>query len=94
MESHKLSHFDYTQAYAGAPNSDNKESITWARFEYADVNNSAFYPDYIEGSATPPLLLVLGYTTGVQVRKSTDTVYKGNIDSCYFTHTSAIPAKE
>ncbi|XP_043266893.1 titin homolog isoform X2 [Venturia canescens] len=55
------------QAYAGVPNSDNKETITWARFEYADVNNSAFYPDYIEGSATPPLLLVLGYTTGVQV---------------------------
>ncbi|XP_057332827.1 uncharacterized protein LOC130672324 isoform X1 [Microplitis mediator] len=55
------------QAYTGSPNSDNKESITWARFEYADVNDPSFFPDYIEGSSTPPLLLVLGYTTGVQV---------------------------
>ncbi|XP_033216426.1 uncharacterized protein LOC117172516 [Belonocnema kinseyi] len=55
------------QAYTGAPNSENKESITWARFEYADVNDPSFYPDYNEGSSTPPLLLVLGYATGVQV---------------------------
>lgn len=55
------------QAYTGVPNSDNKESITWARFEYADINDPSFYSDYIEGSNTPPLLLVLGYTTGVQV---------------------------
>ncbi|XP_044579572.1 uncharacterized protein LOC123261814 isoform X1 [Cotesia glomerata] len=55
------------QAYTGSPNSDNKESITWARFEYADVNDPSFFPDYVEGSSTPPLLLVLGYTTGVQV---------------------------
>ncbi|XP_015440178.1 PREDICTED: uncharacterized protein LOC107194969 [Dufourea novaeangliae] len=55
------------QAYAGTPNSDNKESISWARFEYADINDPALYPDYNEGSNTPPLLLVLGYATGVQV---------------------------
>lgn len=55
------------QAYAGTPNSENSESISWARFEYADVNDPAFYPDYNEGSGTPPLLLVLGYSTGVQV---------------------------
>ncbi|CAL7948292.1 unnamed protein product [Xylocopa violacea] len=55
------------QAYAGTPNSENKESISWARFEYADINDPALYPDYNEGSNTPPLLLVLGYTTGVQV---------------------------
>ncbi|XP_043259417.1 uncharacterized protein LOC122401394 [Colletes gigas] len=55
------------QAYAGTLNSDNKESISWARFEYADINDPALYPDYNEGSNTPPLLLVLGYTTGVQV---------------------------
>lgn len=47
--------------------SESKESITWARFEYADVNDPSLFPDYIEGSSTPPLLLVLGYTTGVQV---------------------------
>ncbi|XP_033317343.1 uncharacterized protein LOC117215047 isoform X2 [Bombus bifarius] len=55
------------QAYTGTPNSENKESISWARFEYADINDPTLYPDYNEGSNTPPLLLVLGYTTGVQV---------------------------
>uniref|UniRef100_A0A0C9RK46 CG43154_0 protein n=1 Tax=Fopius arisanus TaxID=64838 RepID=A0A0C9RK46_9HYME len=55
------------QAYAGIPASDNKETITWARFEYGDVNDPSLFPDYIEGSSTPPLLLVLGYATGVQV---------------------------
>ncbi|KAL6423017.1 hypothetical protein ACFW04_010479 [Cataglyphis niger] len=55
------------QGYAGASNSDNKETISWARFEYADINDPALYPDYNEGSSTPPLLLVLGYTVGVQV---------------------------
>lgn len=55
------------QGYAGASNSDNKETISWARFEYADINDPVLYPDYNEGSSTPPLLLVLGYTVGVQV---------------------------
>ncbi|XP_078051890.1 uncharacterized protein LOC144477984 isoform X2 [Augochlora pura] len=55
------------QAYTSTLNSDNKESITWARFEYADINDPVLYPDYNEGSNTPPLLLVLGYATGVQV---------------------------
>ncbi|RLU14896.1 hypothetical protein DMN91_012783 [Ooceraea biroi] len=55
------------QGYAGASNSDNKETISWARFEYADINDPALYPDYNEGSGTPPLLLVLGYAVGVQV---------------------------
>ncbi|KAJ8676215.1 hypothetical protein QAD02_012001 [Eretmocerus hayati] len=56
------------QAYtSSSPSSDNRETITWARFEYADVNDSAFFPDYNEGSSIPPLLLVLGYATGVQV---------------------------
>ncbi|XP_011860284.1 PREDICTED: uncharacterized protein LOC105557614 [Vollenhovia emeryi] len=55
------------QGYAGVSNSDNKESISWARFEYADINDPALYPDYNEGSSTPPLLLVLGYAVGVQV---------------------------
>ncbi|XP_068971388.1 microtubule-associated protein futsch-like isoform X2 [Bombus flavifrons] len=55
------------QAYTGTPNPENKESISWARFEYADINDPTLYPDYNEGSNTPPLLLVLGYTTGVQV---------------------------
>ncbi|XP_012224640.2 microtubule-associated protein futsch isoform X2 [Linepithema humile] len=55
------------QGYAGVSNSDNRETISWARFEYADINDPALYPDYNEGSSTPPLLLVLGYAVGVQV---------------------------
>ncbi|XP_015110410.1 uncharacterized protein LOC107036778 [Diachasma alloeum] len=55
------------QAYTSVPSSDNRETITWARFEYGDVNDPSLFPDYIEGSSTPPLLLVLGYATGVQV---------------------------
>ncbi|XP_063992968.1 uncharacterized protein LOC135170827 [Diachasmimorpha longicaudata] len=55
------------QAYTSVPNSEAKETITWARFEYGDVNDPSLFPDYIEGSSTPPLLLVLGYATGVQV---------------------------
>ncbi|XP_020296034.1 uncharacterized protein LOC109860992 isoform X2 [Pseudomyrmex gracilis] len=55
------------QGYSGVSNSDNKETISWARFEYADINDPTLYPDYNEGSSTPPLLLVLGYTIGVQV---------------------------
>ncbi|XP_047369803.1 serine-rich adhesin for platelets-like isoform X3 [Vespa velutina] len=55
------------QAYTTTPSTDNKESISWARFEYADINDPALYPDFNEGSSTPPLLLVLGYSTGVQV---------------------------
>ncbi|XP_043485442.1 uncharacterized protein LOC122513241 isoform X2 [Polistes fuscatus] len=54
------------QSYT-APNTDNKESISWARFEYADVNDPALYTEFTEGSSTPPLLLVLGYSTGVQI---------------------------
>lgn len=57
----------YKKAYTSAPSNDNKEAITWARFEYADIINSDFFPEYIERSSNPPLLLVLGYATGVQV---------------------------
>ncbi|XP_015178173.1 PREDICTED: uncharacterized protein LOC107067304 isoform X2 [Polistes dominula] len=56
----------FFQSYT-APNTDNKESISWARFEYADVNDPALYTEFTEGSSTPPLLLVLGYSTGVQI---------------------------
>ncbi|XP_066992105.2 breast carcinoma-amplified sequence 3 homolog [Anabrus simplex] len=56
------------QAYTSLPASDSKECITWARFEYADINDPALYPDTAdERSSTPPLLLVLGYGSGVQV---------------------------
>lgn len=41
--------------------------ITWAKFEYADINDPAFFPDTGEEDGVPPLLLVLGYGSGVQV---------------------------
>ncbi|XP_044010549.1 uncharacterized protein LOC122854171 [Aphidius gifuensis] len=55
------------QAYTSTPSNDNKEAITWARFEFADTTNTDYYSDFLEISACPPLILVLGYATGVQV---------------------------
>nr|CAD7394165.1 unnamed protein product [Timema cristinae] len=56
------------QSYGSVPQSESKEVITWARFEYGDINDPALYPDISDDhSETPPLLLVLGYGTGVQV---------------------------
>lgn len=46
---------------------ENKDVITWARFEYADINDPAVYPDNLGDENAPPLLLVLGYGSGVQV---------------------------
>lgn len=72
-----------SQAYSSSvPNADNRDTITWARFEYADVNDSAFFPDYNEGSSIPPLLLVLGYTTGVQVRNPPERLFCGAKRAC------------
>ncbi|XP_058788982.1 breast carcinoma-amplified sequence 3 homolog isoform X2 [Phymastichus coffea] len=57
------------RAYTSSgPNSDNRETIAWAKFEWADINDPAFFPEaYNEGSSIPPLLLVLGYSSGVQL---------------------------
>nr|CAD7199236.1 unnamed protein product [Timema douglasi] len=56
------------QSYGSVPQGESKEVITWARFEYGDINDPALYPDISDDhSETPPLLLVLGYGTGVQV---------------------------
>ncbi|KAK7865422.1 hypothetical protein R5R35_012788 [Gryllus longicercus] len=55
------------QAYS-LPPGEGKEAITWARFEYGDINDPALYPDSADDrSSTAPLLLVLGYGSGVQV---------------------------
>lgn len=49
-------------------NSENKDVITWARFEYCDVNDPALMSENCEeGINSPPLLLLLGYGSGVQV---------------------------
>ncbi|XP_033609769.1 breast carcinoma-amplified sequence 3 homolog isoform X3 [Cryptotermes secundus] len=56
------------QAYTSAPVGEGKEAITWARFEYGDINDPALYPDSADDrNSSPPLLLVLGYGSGVQV---------------------------
>lgn len=50
------------------PGGDPKAQVTWARFEQADINDSSFYPDNQEINGNYlPLLLVLGYSQGVQV---------------------------
>jgi hypothetical protein len=57
------------QAYTSTPLGEGKETITWARFEYGDINDPALYPDSADDrNGAPPLLLVLGYGSGVQVR--------------------------
>lgn len=51
------------------PQIDPKEQILWARFETtADVGNPSFGEDWdLESGVPPPLLLILGYGTGVQL---------------------------
>ncbi len=52
----------------GGGGHDPRVHVVWARFEVADVNDVRLFPEgaEINGNA-PPLLLVLGYTQGVQV---------------------------
>lgn len=54
------------QAYTSTLPGDCKDTITWARFESADINDPAFFTDGTSDS-TLPLILILGYNTGVQV---------------------------
>lgn len=57
------------QAYTSTALGEGKEAITWARFEYGDINDPTLYPDSDDDrNSSPPLLLVLGYGSGVQVR--------------------------
>lgn len=56
-------------ALANAPQGDSKDAILWAKFENsADISDLCYGDDWdLEGCAPPPLLLVLGYVTGIQV---------------------------
>jgi hypothetical protein len=64
-----LYHYIMFQAYTSTPLGEGKEAITWARFEYGDINDPALYPDSADDrNGSSPLLLVLGYGNGVQVR--------------------------
>lgn len=51
------------------PQTDPKEQVLWVRFEStADVSNPSFGEDWdLESGVPPPLLLILGYGTGIQV---------------------------
>lgn len=52
-----------------APQGDGKDHILWARFENtADISDPCLGDDWeLEGGIAPPLLLILGYATGIQV---------------------------
>ena len=41
--------------------------MTWARFETSDINDPSLFGETGLGGAGMPLLLVLGYSSGVQV---------------------------
>lgn len=56
-----------SQAYTNTLPGDCKDTITWARFESADINDPAFFPDSTSETVLP-LVLILGYNTGVQVQ--------------------------
>ncbi|XP_041092449.1 breast carcinoma-amplified sequence 3 isoform X3 [Polyodon spathula] len=58
------------QAYTGAVPTDEKEKIVWVRFEKADINDMARSPEFREMPSTgsdPPVLLMIGYSDGMQV---------------------------
>ncbi|XP_061503934.1 uncharacterized protein LOC1278696 isoform X4 [Anopheles gambiae] len=52
-----------------APLGDSKDHILWVRFENAaDISDPSLGDDWeLDGGIAPPLLLILGYVTGVQV---------------------------
>lgn len=52
-----------------APPVDQKDQIQWVRFETtADISNPSFGEDYdLESGVPPPLILILGYKTGIQI---------------------------
>ncbi|XP_053681788.1 uncharacterized protein LOC128732540 isoform X2 [Sabethes cyaneus] len=52
-----------------APQGDVKDHILWAKFENAaDISDPCLGEDWeLEGGIAPPLLLILGYVTGIQV---------------------------
>lgn len=51
------------------PQGEGKDHILWARFENtADISDPCLGDDWeLEGGIAPPLLLILGYATGIQV---------------------------
>ena len=63
---HQAGHFGQPGGGCGG---DPRVHVVWARFEIADVNDPKLFPEGAEVNGnSPPLLLVLGYTQGVQAR--------------------------
>ncbi|KAL4223089.1 Breast carcinoma amplified sequence 3 [Mactra antiquata] len=56
------------QAYTGSQKTEDKEKIQWVRFENCDCNDVAKNPDMFRSDTKGlPLLLILGYSNGVQI---------------------------
>ncbi|XP_050411358.1 BCAS3 microtubule associated cell migration factor isoform X1 [Patella vulgata] len=56
------------QAYSGNQRNDDKEKITWVKFERCDINDITCNPNLYGGEQKIlPLLLILGYNNGVQI---------------------------
>lgn len=56
------------QAYSNNPRTDDKEKVQWVRFEQTDINDFTRNPDFAHLDVkTGPLLIVLGYTNGIQI---------------------------
>lgn len=58
------------QAYSGSPTLEEKEKIVWVRFENSDLNDAYRNMELHEMHSTgndPPLLLMIGYTDGLQI---------------------------
>ena len=70
---HQAGHFGQP---GGGGGGDPRVHVVWARFEVADVNDPKLFPEGAEVNGnSPPLLLVLGYTQGVQARTSAGVEY-------------------
>ncbi|CAH1800471.1 unnamed protein product, partial [Owenia fusiformis] len=56
------------QAYSGAQKPDDREKVLWVSFQEADLNDIGRNPDCRQQSGnTPPIVLVIGYSNGVQI---------------------------
>ncbi|CAI9719521.1 Breast carcinoma-amplified sequence 3,Breast carcinoma-amplified sequence 3 homolog [Octopus vulgaris] len=56
------------QAYGNAQKTDDREKVQWVRFEQCDANDFSRNPDFAHLDVkVGPLVIILGYTNGVQV---------------------------
>ncbi|KAH3885460.1 BCAS3 microtubule associated cell migration factor-like isoform X2 [Dreissena polymorpha] len=56
------------QAYSGSQKGEDREKIQWVKFENCDINDVSKNPDMFRSDTKGlPLLLILGYSNGVQI---------------------------